>query len=209
MQQAVLGSYTSQEISCIHYSVHITRILTTVLSRMNPIYHKFNLVSEFDGINQKAAQPISQLVDSNPSNFMSNPINMSHISVHSASRQAPWIFSILDRYHSISGLENNQILQSASMLPLWKQMLTSQGFCTNSTDLKQLDASALFLKACHFLPTQKLHWMQHMVTLHSNACHNFEINNKQPRRFYSTATNIMSSLLTAVVVVGRVWQVTA
>jgi len=99
-------------------TIHITPILTTVLSSMNPIhhtfppyfleihtiYHKFNLVSEFDGINQKAAQLISQLVDSNTSTFMPNPINMSHISVHSVSRQVPWIFSILDRYHSIFGL---------------------------------------------------------------------------------------------------------
>jgi len=38
MQQAVLESATSQEISCIDYFVHI---LTTVLSRMNPIYHTF------------------------------------------------------------------------------------------------------------------------------------------------------------------------
>ena len=41
MQQAVLGSSTSQEISCIHYSVHIAFILTTVMSRMNPIQHTF------------------------------------------------------------------------------------------------------------------------------------------------------------------------
>jgi len=59
------------------------------------IYHKFNLVSKPDSINQKAAQLISQLVDSNTSTFMPNPIKMFHISVHSASTQAPWIFSIL------------------------------------------------------------------------------------------------------------------
>jgi len=32
MQQTVLGSSTSQEISCIHYSIHVTPILTAVLS---------------------------------------------------------------------------------------------------------------------------------------------------------------------------------
>ena len=41
MQKAVLVSSTSQEISCIHYSVHITPILINVLSRMNPIHHTF------------------------------------------------------------------------------------------------------------------------------------------------------------------------
>jgi hypothetical protein len=38
MQQVVLGHFTSQEISCIHYYVHMTPKLTTVLSRMNPIH---------------------------------------------------------------------------------------------------------------------------------------------------------------------------
>jgi len=96
--------------------------------KFDTIYHKFNLVSKFDGINQKAAQLISQLVDSNTSTFMKNSINMFLISVHSAARQAPWIFSILDRCHSTSGLQNNQILLSAPLLPLWKQMLTSERF---------------------------------------------------------------------------------
>ena len=41
MQHTVLGSSTSQEISCIHYSVHTTPITTTVLSRMNLIHHTF------------------------------------------------------------------------------------------------------------------------------------------------------------------------
>jgi len=36
---------------------------------------------------------------------------------------------------------------------------------------------------------QKLHCTQHMVTLHSNACHNFEIDNTRPGRFYSSATD--------------------
>jgi len=80
-----------------------------------------------------------------------------------------------------------------------------KGFCTNFANLKQqFDAYALFLKVCHFLKKQTLHWKQHMVTLHSNACHNFEINKKKPRRFYSTATLMMSSVLTAVVLVGKV-----
>ena len=41
MQQAVLGSSTSQKISCIHYSVHVTPILTTILSRVNSTHHTF------------------------------------------------------------------------------------------------------------------------------------------------------------------------
>ena len=41
MQQTALGSSTSQEISWIQYSVNITPILTTVLSRLNPIHHTF------------------------------------------------------------------------------------------------------------------------------------------------------------------------
>jgi len=41
LHQVVLGRSTSQEISCIYYSVHVTPILTTVLSRMNPIHHTF------------------------------------------------------------------------------------------------------------------------------------------------------------------------
>ena len=68
------------------------------------IYHKFNLVSKFDGINQKVAQLISQIVDNNTSTFMPNSVNMLHISVHVHCRQASWIFSILDRCHSISVL---------------------------------------------------------------------------------------------------------
>jgi hypothetical protein len=56
------------------------------------------------------------------------------------------------------------------------------------------------VKVCLFVNKQKLHWTQHMATLHSNACHNFEINNKQPCRFYSAATQMMSSVQTAVVV---------
>jgi len=43
-----------------------------------------------------------------------------------------------------------------------------------------------------------------MVTLHSNVWHNFEFNNKRQHRLYSTATQMMSTVLTAVVVVGRV-----
>jgi len=204
MQQAVLGSSTSQEISCIHYSVHITRILTTVPSRMNPIhhtfppyfleihtiFHKFNLVSEFDGINQKAAQLISQLVDSNTSTFMPNPINMSHISVHSASRQAPWIFSMLDRYHSISGLWRTIKYYSLPHCFLSESKCSHlKGFCTNSANTKTA------LDATHGHTSQQ--------------CMPQLWNQQQPCRFYSTATYIMSSLLTAVVVVGRVWQVTA
>jgi len=78
-------------------------------------------------------------------------------------------------------------------------------FCTSFANLKQqLVADALFFKACHFLKKQTLHWTQHMVTLYSNTCHNFEINNQLPHRFYSTATYMRSSVLTAVVVVGRV-----
>jgi len=36
---------------------------------------------------------------------------------------------------------------------------------------QQLDAHAIFFKVYHFLKKQKLHWTQHTVTLHSNACH--------------------------------------
>jgi len=43
------------------------------------------------------------------------------------------------------------------------------------------EISSLRVKVCHFLKKQKLHWTQHMVTLHRNACHNFAINNKWPR----------------------------
>jgi len=67
----------------------------------------------------------------------------------------------------------------------------------------------LLFKVCHFLKKQTLHWTQHMATFHSNTWHNFAFNNKQPHRFYSTTTQMMSSVLTAVVVVGKVWQVTA
>ena len=71
---------------------------------LDTIHHKLNLVSKSDDINQKAVLLISQLVDSNTSTFMPNTIDMFLISVHSAARQAPWIFSTLDRCHSISGL---------------------------------------------------------------------------------------------------------
>ena len=69
--------------------------VTTQGRKFDTIYHKFNLVSKYDSINQNIAQLISQLVDSNISTFMPNPIKMFHISVPSASRQVPWIFSIL------------------------------------------------------------------------------------------------------------------
>ena len=36
-----LRKLTSQETSCIHYSVHVIPTPTTVLSRMNPIHHTF------------------------------------------------------------------------------------------------------------------------------------------------------------------------
>ena len=174
------------------------------------IYHKFILVSKFDSINQKAAQFISQLVDSNTSTFMPNPVNMCpHFSTFcqqagTLNIQHSWKMS----FHFWT-LQNNQILKSASLLLLWKQMLTLKGFWTSFGNLKQqLDAYALFFKVYCFLKKQKLHWTQHTVTLHSNACHKFDINNKRPCRFYSTATPMMRSVLTAEVVVGRVWQVT-
>ena len=141
-----------------------------------------------DGINQKDAKLISQLVDSNT--FMTNPINMFHISVHSAGRQAPWIFSILDRCHSISGLCRTIKYYNLPHCFLSESKCEHlKGFCTNFANMKQEpDAYALFFKVCHFLNKQKQHQTQHMITLHSNTCHNFEINNKWPRRFYSTAT---------------------
>jgi hypothetical protein len=79
-----------------------------------------------------------------------------------------------------------------------------KGLCTNFANLKQLDLYALLYEVCHFMKKQKRLWTQHVVTIHSNACHNFEINNKRPHRFYSTATQMMSSVLIAVVVEGRV-----
>jgi len=54
-----------------HQSAYKAEILT--------VSHKLNLVSKFDGIHKNAAQLISQLVESNTSTFMPNPINMFHI----------------------------------------------------------------------------------------------------------------------------------
>ena len=84
-------------------------------SNFDTIYHKFKLVSKSYSINQKAAQLISQIVDSNPSTFMPNPINMFHIFVHSASRQAPWIFS--NHKHVIPFLESAQQPNTTVCLP--------------------------------------------------------------------------------------------
>ena len=116
---------------------------------------------------------------------------MFHISVHSASRQAAWIFSILDRCHSISGLCRTIKYYSLPHCFLSESKCQHlKDFCTNFANLKQqLDAYALFFKVCHFLKKQKLHWTQYMVTLHSNACHNFEINNTRPGRFYCSTIN--------------------
>ena len=69
-----------------------------------------------------------------PSNGMTFrvPPCMFHISAHSASRQAPWIFSILDRCHSISGLcqiasslkaNVNTLNVSAPIFPIWNNNL--------------------------------------------------------------------------------------
>jgi hypothetical protein len=71
-------------------------------------------------------------VQSLRSTFMPNTVNMFHISAHSASRQAPWIFSILDRCHSISGLcqiasslkaNVNTWNVSAPIFPIWNNNL--------------------------------------------------------------------------------------
>ena len=95
----------SSECPCTHWcnSNCFCSSISIQGRKFDTIYHKFNVLSKFYSINQNAAQRISQLADSNPSTFMPNPVNMFHISVHSASRQAPWKFSILDRCHSISG----------------------------------------------------------------------------------------------------------
>ena len=63
--------------------------ISTQGRNFDAISHKLNLVSKFDGIHKKAAPLISHFVDSNTSTFMPNPINMFHISVHSAGTQAP------------------------------------------------------------------------------------------------------------------------
>jgi len=60
-----------------HWSVYKAEVL--IHSITNSVW-----CEKFDGINQKDVKLISQLVDSNTSTFMTNPIIMFHISVHSA-----------------------------------------------------------------------------------------------------------------------------
>ena len=77
---SVLVRTDANLIVSAHQSAYKAEILTQSIT--NSIW------CQIDGINQKAAQIISQLVDSNTSTFMPNPINMFHISVHSANRKA-------------------------------------------------------------------------------------------------------------------------
>ena len=59
-------------------------------------------------------------VQSLSSTLMPNNVNMFHISAHSASRQAP--------EYSASLTDVIPFLDSAKLLPLWKQMLTPEMF---------------------------------------------------------------------------------
>ena len=92
---------SSSRIHIFHLYMAHTSISTTVvycLQSHSPACQYHSTLSQ----NEKNVG--IQLCHSNTSTFMPNPINMFHISVHYASRLAPWIFSILDICHSISGL---------------------------------------------------------------------------------------------------------
>ena len=66
-------------------------------------------------------------------------------------------------------LQNNQMLQSASLLPLWKQMLTSERFLHLFCQSETTWCLCIVLESLSFSEETKLHWTQHTVTLHSNT----------------------------------------
>ena len=141
---------------------------------------------------------------------MPNPINMFHISVYSASRQAPWIFSILDRWHSISGLcrtiKYYSLLIASSLkanVNFWK--VSAPILPTGNNNLMHMNCS---LKSVIFWRNKNC--TGHNTWLHFTAVHSTTLYQQQTTMQVLLHCNIDDgSVLTAAVVVGTVWQVTA